>query len=66
VKKQKFTIIGPDNLPLRPKPFASRKQAADYIPEWCARYRQQGYYRDARREIIELADLPNHCRIEEL
>lgn len=61
-----WSIIGPDELPLTPEPFASRADAEAFIPQWCARYQRQGYYSAASGERIALSELPARLSIVEV
>ena len=60
----KFIAIGPDEIPLREKPFKTEEEAAEAIRKFSERFTTQGYYRDADGEAIELCDIPKRCRIE--
>ena len=43
-KPSAFTVLGPDGIPVREKPFSSREAAERGIKEFAARFRVQGYY----------------------
>jgi hypothetical protein len=61
---QKFyDVISPDGFPITCEPFKSKKEALNYIPGWCERFRQQGYYSTASRDHIALEDLPDYLEI---
>lgn len=63
-KPMKFTVWGPDGIPIQEKPFASRDAAQRGIEEFVNRFRAQGYYAgvESRLEITEIA---SRCSIEE-
>ena len=62
-KKEKYHILSPDGFAITPEPFASEKEAEDFVPKWCERYRQQGYYSRSDRERIPVNELPEHVEI---
>ena len=43
-KPSAFTVLGPDGIRIREKPFSSREAAERGITEFVARFRGQGYY----------------------
>lgn len=55
-----YDVISPDGFPITCEPFKSEKEALEYVPRWCQRYQQQGYYSTSSREKIPLADLPDY------
>lgn len=61
-EKSKYHVISPDGIPLTPEPFGSRKEAQEFIPKWCERFKAQGYYA-AVRERIHLDDLVDRLAI---
>jgi hypothetical protein len=58
-----YDVISPDGFPITCEPFKSEKEALEYVPLWCQRYQQQGYYSTSRREKILLADLPGYLSL---
>ena len=62
-KPPMFTVMGPDGIPIREKPFTSREAAERGIIEFVARFRVQGYYAgvDGRLAVSEIAGC---CTIE--
>jgi len=60
---KKYDVLSPDGFPITHEPFKSKQAALDYIPRWCARYEQQGYYSTAQREHIPLEMLPGCLEI---
>jgi hypothetical protein len=61
--KTMYDVISPDGFPITCEPFKSEKEALEYVPRWCQRYQQQGYYSTSRREKIPLADLPDYLSL---
>jgi hypothetical protein len=62
-KTPTFTVMGPDNIPIRREPFASREAAERGIVEFVARFRLQGYYAGVGYRLA-IEDIARHCRIE--
>jgi hypothetical protein len=60
--KGKYHVISPDGLPLTPVAFASKKDAEEFIPKWCERFKAQGYYA-AVGERIPLDELVDRLAI---
>lgn len=58
-----YDVISPDGFPITCEPFQSEAEALAYIPRWCQRYQQQGYYSTSRRDQISLEDLPGYLRL---
>jgi hypothetical protein len=61
--KKFYNVLSPDGFPITCEPFKTKKAAVAYIPQWCQRYQQQGYYSTMRRNQISLAELPDHLRL---
>jgi len=59
----RYTVVGPDGIPIREKPFRSEDEAKQAIQAFAKRFAVQGYYRDANGEAIPVAEIPNRCRI---
>lgn len=55
--------MGPDGIPIREKPFASREAAERGIAAFIARFRGQGYYAGVGFRL-ELAKIAGRCTIE--
>ena len=66
MKTCSFRVISPDGIPIRPRPFFSRKQAERALAEFVERPRRMGqsYYAAASGERIPLDKLATRCRIE--
>jgi hypothetical protein len=62
METQKWNVLSPDGFPITPEPFASEQAARDFIPRWCSRYEEQGYY-SAVGGRIPLDELPDELRI---
>lgn len=62
-EKPKYHILSPDGFPISAEPFASQKEAEDFIPKWCERYQEQGHYTTADRERIPVGELPDHVKV---
>jgi hypothetical protein len=62
-KKMFYDVLSPDGFPITCEPFKSKKAALEYVPRWCQRYQQQGYYSTMRRDQISLEDLPDRLRL---
>jgi hypothetical protein len=60
---KKYHVISPDGFPIRPDPFTSIKQAAEYTRKWCEAFKQQGYYLTGGRQKIPADELVNHLRM---
>ena len=60
----KFTVWGPDGIPIQEEPFASREEAVSGIVDFVERFRRQGYYAGVgyRLKLVEIA---GRCTIEE-
>jgi hypothetical protein len=59
---KKCHVVSPDGFPITPKPFKNEKEAIDYIPQWCKRFKEQGYYA-AVGFRIPLNELPHYLKI---
>ena len=59
---QKYHVVSPDGFPITPEPFKSEKEALDYIPLWCQRFKRQGYYAGVRFKI-PVKELPDYLEI---
>ena len=57
-----YDVISPDGFPITHEPFKSKKEALEYVPRWCQRYQQQGYYSAVGRKI-PLAELTDYLRL---
>ena len=62
-KTPTFTVMGPDGIPIRREPFASREAAERGIVEFVSRFRLQGYYAGVGYRLA-IAEIARHCRIE--
>lgn len=63
VQEVEWNVLAPDGLYIQPDNFPSKVQAEAGLRQWIRRYEMQGYYRDNRQRIIELEDLPKHCKV---
>lgn len=62
-----YTVLSPDGFPLTcDAKYLSLAAARRALAKWCKRYEHQGYYRDNNWNQIEIAELPDHCRIVDL
>jgi len=61
--KIRYDVISPDGLPITCEPFPSKKAALAAIPQWCARFKHQGYYSTSSLEKIPLPELPCALRL---
>jgi len=61
--KKLYDVLSPDGFPITCEPFKTKKAALEYVPRWCERYQQQGYYSTARRDQIPLHELPDYLRL---
>ncbi len=61
----KYVVLGPDGVPIREKPFASKVDAERGVAEFVNRFRLQGYYAGAGYRL-ELDEIVARCRVEEL
>lgn len=59
----RYVVLSPDDLPIRPRPFPSRRAAERALAAWCGRFTLQGYYK-ACAGRLSLEELPARCRIE--
>ena len=59
---QEYHVISPDGFPITPEPFKNEKEALEYIPLWCQRFKLQGYYA-AVGFRIPLKELPDYLHI---
>lgn len=65
VKSPRFKVIGPDEIPIRERPFASEEAARAGLLTFMKRFEIQGFYRDANGEAIPLHKLAARCRIQQ-
>ncbi len=63
-KTPAFTVIGPDRILIREKPFTSRKAAERGIKEFVARFREQSYYVGVGYRL-ELDEIAARCTVKE-
>ena len=63
LKHPTFTVMGPDDIPIRREPFASREAAERGIVEFVARFRRQGYYAGVGYRLA-VEEIARHCRVE--
>ena len=61
--KKMFDVLSPDGFPITCEPFKTKKAALKFIPQWCERYQQQGYYSTTNRDQIPLNELPDYLRL---
>jgi len=61
--KKLYNVLSPDGFPITFEPFKTKKAALEFVPHWCQRYQQQGYYSTARRDQIPLHELPDYLRL---
>ncbi len=61
--KKFYNVLSPDGFPITCEPFKTKNAALEYVPRWCQRYQQQGYYSTMRRDQIPLHELPDHLRL---
>lgn len=62
-KRPLFIVIGPDAIPIREEPFASREAAERGIILFVNRFRLQGYYAGVGYRLA-VEEIARHCRIE--
>jgi hypothetical protein len=60
----KFTVLGPDGIPIRERPFANREAAERGIADFVQRFRLQGYYAGVGYRL-KLDEVAERCVIEE-
>jgi hypothetical protein len=60
----KFTVWGPDGIPIQEEPFASREAAEHGIVEFVERFRLQGYYAGVGYRL-KLEEIAGRCTIVE-
>ncbi len=63
-KPMKFTVWGPDGIPIQEEPFASREAAERGIVDFVERFRLQGYYAGVGYHL-QLEEIAGRCTIEE-
>ena len=63
-KPKSFVVLGPDGIPIRAKPFASRKAAERGLQEFVARFRVQGYYAGVGYRLA-LGEIAARCTVTE-
>jgi hypothetical protein len=63
-KPMKFTVWGPDGIPIQEKPFASREAAERGIANFVERFRLQGYYAGVGYRLA-LEEIAGRCTIKE-
>jgi hypothetical protein len=63
-KPMKFTVLGPDGIPIREKPFCSREAAERGIMDFVNRFRLQGYYAGVVYRL-KLEEIAGRCTIRE-
>lgn len=60
----KYLLIGPEGLPVLPVPFDTEAEALAYLPQFVARFKQQGYFTTADGWRIPLKEIANACHVE--
>lgn len=63
-QSMKFTVWGPDGIPIQEKPFASREADERGIASFVERFRVQGYYAGVGFRL-KLEEIASHCTIRE-
>ncbi len=63
-KPPAFTVMGPDGVPIREKPFTSREAAERGITEFVGRFRVQGYYAGVGYRLA-IEEIAGRCTITE-
>ena len=63
-KAMKFTVMGPDGIPIREKPFSTREAAERGLKEFVERFHMQGYYAGVGYRL-ELDEIAGRCTITE-
>jgi hypothetical protein len=63
-KPVKYVVLGPDGVPIREKPFASKADAERGVAEFVARFRLQGYYAGVGYRL-ELDEIAARCTVQE-
>lgn len=58
-----FNVISPDGFPITCHPFTSEQEALEAIPNWCQRFKRQGYYSTSGRQKIPLRELRDYLRV---
>jgi len=61
--KKLWNVISPDGFPITCEPFKTKKSALAYVPRWCERYQQQGYYSRTGGPRIPLNELTDWLRL---
>jgi hypothetical protein len=63
----RYVVISPDGFPLRPEPFATKREAEEFVSLWCKQYERQGYYAaiSGKIPVEELADHIRMCSEDE-
>lgn len=59
----KYIVWGPDEIPIRQKPFPTREAAERGIADFTSRFKIQGYYAGVGFRL-PLGDIAAKCRIE--
>ncbi len=62
-KTPAFTVIGPDGILIREKPFGSREAAERGVAEFVARFQVQGYYAGVGSRL-GVEEIAGRCTIE--
>ena len=57
-----YLVLSPDGLPVTDEPFSNKKAAEDFIPLYCQRFTEQGYYA-AIYSRIPLNELPDYLSV---
>jgi hypothetical protein len=60
----RWTVLGPDDIPITPEAFASKAEAETAIARFVKRFRVQGYYSTADGLHIPVSELREHLRFE--
>ena len=62
-----FRVTSPDGFDLEMgKTYKTREQAKQAFTKWVKRYEAQGHYTTGRWERIPLAEIADHCVIDEV
>jgi hypothetical protein len=63
-KTPAFTVLGPDGVPIREKPFLNRAAAERGVAEFIKRFEVQGYYAGVGYRL-ELDEIAARCTVRE-
>ena len=66
-KPSGFVVMSPDGFDLQREGFhKTEAEAKKALAQWVKRYEVQGYYKTGRCERIPLAEIADHCTIEQV